>query len=237
MVGHSPMKLWVHIADEVGDPWVLQIWGAARSAIKAGKVKELTRRMRELGPHISTRLSLVSRAIVRFNCGAEAVVAAVEARPDGHDYSANSEAYAFRIDRDIKLNLLLDADSLLFELASLCELWNEFFGCVHKHAGKPLPAKTVNDSIRQVIADEGGDSSWINALTDARNYFSHTGAPYLAVDVSHKKYDLLFLKGNVKDLSESTAFVRLSELASIVQGFRAAKPLIRDHLAEVYRGL
>jgi hypothetical protein len=213
---------------------VLPIWTAANAAIKAGRSKSLTKRMSELGVHISTRLNLVPRVIQRINEGTAAVNAAVAARPTGHEFSPDTQAYALRIDKNLKFRLLLDIDSLLFEMNSLYELWCEFFKALHIHAAKKMPAKTANEAIRQVVANGGGSTSWIDELDRERNYFMHRGAPYLAIDVSGAKYDLLFLRSNVIDLNVSNDYVRLSELDSMVRGFREAKPIVGDYLAALY---
>lgn len=213
---------------------MLPIWVAVNSAIKAGRVKTLTKRLSELGVHISTRLNLVSQVIQRINEAAATVNAAVSARPAGHEFSPGKQAYALRIDKTLKFRLLLDIDSLLFEMNSLYELWCELFKALHVHAAKTMPAQTANESVRQVVANGGGSTLWIDELDRERNYFMHRGAPYLAVDVSRTKYDLLFLKNNVVDLGASNDFVRLSELDSMVQGFRKARPLVRDYLAGLY---
>jgi hypothetical protein len=123
MTRRPSIKRWVHISEEGGDPWVLPIWTAANSAIKAGRAKKLTKRMRELGVHISTRLNLVHRVIQRINESATAVNIAVSARPADHEFSPATQAYALRIDKTLKFGLLLDIDSLLFEMNSLYELW------------------------------------------------------------------------------------------------------------------
>jgi hypothetical protein len=99
---------------------------------------------------------------------------------------------------------------------------------------KKMPAKTANEAIRQIVANGGKGTSWIDELDRERNYFMHRGAPYLAVDVSRTKYDLLFLRSNVVDLNLSNDYVRLSELDFMVRGFCGAKSIVGDYLAALY---
>ncbi len=235
MVGRPTIRRWVHISEVGGDRWVLPIWRAVNTAVEAGRAKKLTKRLRELGVHISTRLNLLPRVIQRINEGADAINAVVADRPPGHDFSPKTEAYALEIDDTLKFRILLDIDSLLFELNSLYELWCELFKALHVHAPIRMPSQSAKASIRQVLTDRDCSTSWIDELDRDRNYFMHRGTPYLAVDVSRKTYDLLFLKSNVFDLSASNDFVRLSELNSMVQGFRRAKPVIQNYLAGLYK--
>jgi hypothetical protein len=136
MAARPPMKRWVHISEEGGDPWVLPIWSAANRSRRAGRSTKLTERMSELGVHVSTRLNLLPQVIRRINEGAASVNAEVSARPAGHEFYPRAQAYALRIDKTLKFRLLLDIDSLLFEMNSLYELWCEFFKALHVHAAK-----------------------------------------------------------------------------------------------------
>ena len=107
MVGRPTIRKWVHISESGGDPWVLPIWRAVNSAINAGRANTLTKRLRELGVHISTRLNLLPRVIERINEGTDAINAIVAGRPPGHDYSQNTEAYALDIYGTLKFRILL----------------------------------------------------------------------------------------------------------------------------------
>jgi hypothetical protein len=216
MSSKPSIKRWVHISEQGGNPWVLPIWVAAHSAFKSGRAKKITKRLRELGLHISIRLNLIPRVIRRIDEGVAAVNDTVAARPPGHESSATTEGYSLPIDDNLKYELLLDIDSLLFELKSLYELWEEFFKALHNHLKKQMPEKSANESIKKILISAGKNTTWIDELHRERLYFIHRGAPYLAVDVTRKKYDPVFLRSNVHDLSESEDFVRLSELKSMV---------------------
>ena len=234
MAERNSLKLWVHLSELGGDSWILPVWAAVNAAVSAGRAKQLTQRLKELGGHISLRLNFIPQVVQRINEGTTALNSAVAARPSGHEFSPSKQAYALQIDRKLKYRLLIDIDSLLFELNSLYELWCELFKALHVHASKNMPLQTANESIRHIITASGGDSSWLDVLDRDRNYFMHRGAPYVAVDVTRKNYDLLFLRNNVADLSATNDFVRLSELDSMIQGFRKTKPLIRDYLVGLY---
>ncbi len=234
MAARRPVKRWVHFSEEGGDPWVLPIWSAVNAAIRGGRSRNITKRLSELGVHISTRLNLLPHAIRRVNEGTVAVNATLANLSSNHVFLPGLQAQALRIDKTLKFHLLLDVDSLLFEMNSLYELWSEFFKAFHLHANVEMPAASSDQSIRWVLEKGGGSTRWIDELRKERNYFTHRGAPYLAVDVSRKHYDLVFLRSNVIDLDASNDYIRLSELNDMVQGFRKAKPLIRDYLAGLY---
>jgi len=225
---------WLHFAEQGGDPWVLPIWRAVNEAAAAGQVAPRPRALSELGVHISTRLNFLPRIVQRISAETEALIRVAKERRQYHEFAPGNPGRALIVDNDLKYRLLVDVDALLFELNSLYELWMEWFRSLHRHALVPMPCRTANDSIRHILATEGHSTDWLDHLNDDRNYFTHRAAPYLAMDISTARYDVLFLKSNVIDLSTSKSFVRLSEINGIVQGFHVAKGVIQSHLVRLF---
>ena len=231
---------WVHINTEVGDPWILKIWSAVNDAEQSGKSEPISKEVKSrLGLSISTRLDMLPHIISRINEEVGAVYKATEAHNSEQVFTAHKEGYVFNIESNLTFNLLIDIDSLLFELNSVCELITNLFFELYSHAGKAIEKKKVGLIIKKLIEDNGIQSDWFINLDNYRNFFMHEGAPYFAVDISkgHGKYDLLIMKENIKVFDNHSKFFKLSELDSIVQGFRSSKSLIQKHLIEIYKGL
>jgi hypothetical protein len=146
------------------------------------------------------------------------------------------DGYVFPLDDELKHNLLLDIDSLLFEVNSCCELITRFFKLLHQHKGQ-LSQTQAGQKIREILLNAGQNASWFVQLDTHRNFFMHEGAPYIAVDLSNDsdgRYDLLIMKENIRDFSNSDKFIRLSALSTIANGFELSKPLIQQYLVNLF---
>lgn len=231
---------WIHINTKVGDPWILPIWSAVNDAESSGKSTPISKEVTsQLGLSISMRLDMLPRIVHRINEEVNEVYKATKAHNSEHIFTVQKEGYAFDIEENLKFNLLIDIDSLLFELNSVCELMTNLFFVLYTHAGKTLEKKKVGLIIKRIIEGAGKSSGWFIDLDNHRNFFMHEGAPYFAVDVSKGpgKYDLLIMKENIKVFDDQTKFIKLSEINSIVEGFLFSKPLIQEHLIKLYKGL
>ncbi|MCK5218607.1 hypothetical protein KAR10_03745 [bacterium] len=231
---------WVHINTKVGDPWILPIWSAVNDAEVSGKSIPISDKVKsQLGLSISTRLDMLPLIVRRLNEEVSEVYKAVKAHNSEHIFTAQQEGYAFDIEKGLIFNLLIDIDSLLFELNSVCELMTNLFFELYTHAGKTLKKDKVGLIIKKIIEKSGKLSDWFIDLDNHRNFFMHEGAPYFAVDISkgHSEYDLLIMKENIKIFDDQSKFIKLSEINSIVQGFLYSRALIQEHLIELYKGL
>jgi hypothetical protein len=230
---------WIHINTEVGDPWILPIWGAVNDAESSGKASPISKEVKsQLGLSISTRLDMLPRIVHRINEEVNEVYKTTKTHNKEHIFTELREGYAFDIEENLKFNLLIDIDSLLFELNSICELMTSLFFVLYTHIGKIIKKKKVGLIIKKMIEGDGKSSDWFNELDNQRNFFMHEGAPYFAVDISEGpgKYDLLIMRENIKFFNDHSKFVKLSEINSIVEGFSIAKPIIQKHLIELYKG-
>ena len=226
---------WVHIQYMAGDPWILPIWSAVHAAVVRGASTQPTEEMRELGLHLSTRLTMLLRIYRRINEGSTAIRSFVATRQPHHESTPTHEGYAFDLDDDLKFNFLLDLDSLLFELNSVCDLITHLFELLYSHAGRPLPTMPAGRAIRSVLAAAGHDTDWFRDLDTHRNFFSHNGAPYFAVDLSGPAgYDLLIMKKNLRTFEDKTAFLRLSALEAMARGFETSRHVIKEHLISLF---
>ncbi len=232
-------KKWIHINTEVGDPWILPIWGAVNDAESSGKASPIPKEVKsQLGLSISTRLDMLPYIVHRINEEVNEVYKATKAHKEEHIFTEEREGYVFDIDERLKFNLLVDIDSLLFELNSICELMASLFYELYTGIGNKIKKKEVGLRIKNIIEGTGKSSNWFIELDNQRNFFMHEAAPYLAVDISEGpgNYDLLIMRENIKIFNDPSKFLRLSKINSIVEGFSAAKKIIKNHLIELYKG-
>lgn len=227
---------WLHITELGGDPWILPIWSAVNDAIAVRKVPDLTRDTRDMGLYISIRLDMLPRIIERINKQCKQLYEEIEGRGPEHESSEEKNGFSFDIDDDLKYSLLVDIDSLLFELNSCCELMTRLFETLFKHAGKAIKKNRAGLVIKKVLEDAGQNPDWFVMLDGHRNFFMHVGAPYIAIDLTNApSYDLLIMKENLVRFSDARKFLRLSDLNRTVQGFVAAKAVIQDVLVGLYQ--
>ena len=232
-------KKWVHINYEVGDPWIGSIWTALNIAENSGKAFRISKEVKsQLGLSISTRLDMLPRIVRRINIAVNQVYGTVEKHQTKHVFTEKQEGYAFNIEEDLKFNLLIDIDSLLFELNSVCELMRSLMKFLYESIGINITKQEAGLKIKEIIEKAGETPDWFIALDNHRNFFMHHAAPYFAVDVSEGpgKYDLLIMRENIKYFNDPNKFVALSEIDTIVRGFTMAKSIIQNHLVELYQG-
>ena len=228
---------WLHVDYVAGDRWVLPIWTAVNHAVERGQVGPLPDELRQIGLHVSTRLSMIATLIQRIDTSALSIEELIAARKPHHEFTASRNGYTFPLPDGFKYALLVDLDALLFEVNSCCELMVRLFEKLYEYAGKTLPRGPVGRSIRQVLELAGQDAFWFVKLDGYRNFFIHHGAPYFAVDLSEAdagQYDLLIMKRNLQSFADENQFMRYSELRQIVEGFQSSKVIIQQHLVGLF---
>jgi len=231
---------WLHINDSVGDPWILPIWSAVTDAVASGKVSLIPKEIRsQLGLSISTRLDMLPRIASRINHELNTVYTEAKSHEEKHVSTLHAEGYAFDIDDNLKYNLLIDIDSLLFELNSVCELMTSLFYELYANIGRQIKKKDVGKIIKGVIESTGNSGTWFQKLVSQRNFFIHEAAPYFAIDITKGagSYDLLIMRENIKSFVDQSKFIKMSEINVIVEGFSFAKPIIQKHLIDLYKQL
>lgn len=227
-------KKWLHISETGGDPWVLPIWASIHKAIKEGRMKKPVEDIGELSSFLSIRFNMLPRIVKRINSSCTDLYEEIKGRNNGYESSKDSEGYAFEISDDLKYKLLIDIDSLFFELNSSCELMKKFFLALYKVLGLRIDEKDFGKKMKDILNADGVGSEWFVNLDKHRNFFMHEGAPYIAIDLSNEpnSYDLLIMKENVKVFDNTDKFVRLSELNEIVEGFLKSRDLVQKHLIQ-----
>lgn len=228
---------WLHLSELGGDPWVLPIWAAVNEAVKSGKVPPLLPEVYRLGLHVSVRLNILPRVVQRVNSNTSLLYEKTKKHGPEYVFTLAKEGYVYPLDNDLKYSLLADIDALLFEFNSACELMTRLFGLLRAHVDQPIPPKQLGKAISDVLSQGTQNDSWFVLLDKHRNFFTHEGAPYIALDLSNEPatMDILIMKENIKTFTNPDTFVSLSEINLIVQGFIAARRQLQDYLVSLFR--
>ena len=219
---------WLHLQELGGDPWILPIWGAANSATEKGRIKPLPPGIHALGPAISIKLNVIHCLIKRINQEANDLFAAAKSHTPEQVFSSQNNGYVLEVDCNLKYLLTGDIDALLFEVKSCLELMEVLVKKLYRHLNRRITANEVRDKIRSANIAEGYAVQWLDLLKDHRDFITHRGACYLAIDITQShEYGLLIMKEILQDFSDSTKFFTNADLSIIAQGFMNNKVALR----------
>jgi hypothetical protein len=155
--------------------------------------------------------------------------------------------------------VLLAVDSLLFEFRAYLELLAKFIFGVLKRSGFPPPAqkKVASGKMVTIVTKKGKlnshnfllhlcdqlslDTRWFEFLVEHRNFFTHEGAPYIAIEdrmVRPPELDFIIMRINIQhfDKASSEDYFRLSEFTNMVKGLRKLSARAQEHLVELLEG-
>jgi hypothetical protein len=226
---------WLHIAEFGGDPWALPIHNAINEAAKSSAVSNAPKQLGELAIYISIRLNMLLRVVTRINSEARDILHAAKARGPEHEFTANGGlGCALKIDDDLKYDFLTEVETLLSQAQSSVGLLNNFLRVVYCHVGKLLSKREQGKLLLHVLADRGQRTDWLEYLAKRRNFFTHRGAPYLAIDVSNEPWDLIIMQENVDRFDDPTKFFSIRDLTQIGLGFDRGKLAVQQHVIELY---
>ena len=113
---------WLHIDEKLGDPWVGPIYSALNTAVQEGRANKLPQQTIELGLALSTRLNVLPRVIRRLNTEVGTLYQECKSHGPEYVFQTKKDGYAFPVTEDLPYYILIDIDSLIFELNSCCEL-------------------------------------------------------------------------------------------------------------------
>lgn len=162
-----------------------------------------------------------------------------QARPEVIRCIEEGAAYTAK-NRDLAYELLVDIDALLFECRSAYELTSRFAGeflsgmldvDVPRNRHNVPPPGWLEDQISR----HGGPTSWIEELRTNRNEFTHATAPWPAIEitsVSPFQAELVLLKKNVVDLSDSGTYLHIDGCRRIYSEFLSVLPIFETWLID-----
>jgi len=235
------------------------IWTATREAESKGKLPKqvATRLFTNLGGtaiHLCTRHYVMKHATEELKAALQDIYNLVPEpwripEKDGFRVVQGNDCERAR-DR-----VLLAIDSFLFEFRAFLDLLARFVYRFLLEIGR-LPArrqrlssgKTIDvlDKARKLrphafllyISDKLGVSTgWYEFLNAHRNFFTHEGAPYCAIEdrmVRPPEFDLLVMKANIHDFQKADPadYFRISECQSVVDGLRSLSASLQHYLIE-----
>jgi hypothetical protein len=258
----SGPKSVIHINFVVGDLFfdARPIWAALSRAAERGEVapsvaNELPEKFGETAIHLATRHYLMKRAIEELKLALADI------------FNQVSEAWGMPeagVDRVIRGSecerardrVLLAIDSFLFEFRAYLDLLAGFMHGILLAIGKG-PSKSERLSSGRVlqITGKGGNlrphdfllylcdklsvaTDWYEFLSRHRNFFTHEGAPYCAIEdrmVRPPEFDLIIMRANITDFEHAnpSEFFRVSECQPIVHGIQALSRAAQHYLADL----
>lgn len=217
---------WLHIDEPSGNYWLHPIYTILSKKFGEPKRREIQKK----GIHILTRLNMLPHILGRIENECKSLYSETVSYKPEHMFTETDEGCAFRVRNTNIYQLLIDIDSILFEINSLNELIKDLFISLYKLAGKEITRDDAKDIISKITQDSGFCTKWYSQLDSHRNFVTHKGAPYIAIDITTSRQEILIMKENLYDFKRDKKYFRFSELRSIVRGFGEAKDLIIEHL-------
>jgi len=226
------IKRWRHIGEIGGDPWVLPIWPSIHKVIPGNKIQKSQKRLSNLALYISTKLDMMPWIIKRINKQCKELWDIIEKRDKEDDYWNEHQGRDLLLDDELKYNLIIDLESLIFELESCLELMRQFLLQIYEISNSKIRRKQINNEFKNIILQDDINATWYDDLEKHRNFFIHQGAPYIAIDLTNEGeyYDLIIMKENLKKFDNRKKFLLLSDLHRIVYGFIKARGALQQHI-------
>ena len=203
------------------DKWVLPIWGAINKAREEQRIpypsKPQEQKARNLGLSVSLKREFVWHLMKLLGVELGNLL----------EFLNRTELlkppYGNKVPTDIRDNILVFIDALIFELRTVITLTEQVAKfCLSLTS---LPGKARAEWLKGRF-----DGKWRTLITDARNLYTHESSPYIVVDFDPApNYDLLIPKKHPDEFKEPGDFFRLSDIREAAQGmFDAAETLRRD---------
>jgi hypothetical protein len=152
--------------------------------------------------------------------------------------------------------VLLAIDSFLFEFRAYLDLLARFVHGVLTALGKG-PSRTETLSSGKIVGVTGKNgkikphafllyvcdkvsipTDWYEFLSTHRNFFTHEGAPYCAIEdlmVRPPEFDLIIMKANIHDFQQAdpSSYFRVSECQAVVAGIAALSAAAQKYVIDI----
>jgi hypothetical protein len=242
------------------------VWAALREAddkgtIATSVVNSLITKFSNVALSIATRYTLMKVANDELNLALKTmynILAATELT-EVLDYQvAHSDELA-----DARDVVLLKTDSLFFESRSYLELLAKFaYGILASIQKAPTPEQSLStgkkvkllnnngqlithnfllylwDRLNESADQLGVSDRWLSFLSGNRNLFTHSAAPYCAIEDlgdSAPQFDVLIMRTNVTNFktANSDDYFRLSEFSAVIRGMNGLAPAMETYLVKM----
>ncbi len=226
------VEKWIHINYEENDKWLFPIFNAIRKSLKMSDNDKFDNSFTELSYHISTRLEMLPIIYKRLNEGYSLIIEICKEQVNiEHISSKTKNGYVLEIGEELTHKMLIDIDSFLFEMNSCVELIIKLIEKIYSVLR--INVENINEELMKMLLEKGQDKKWFKLLDSGRNFFTHDGTPFFAIDYTNSLkgyYDILIMKENLKVFDDVKKFYRLSDFNIIADGFYHSKNILAQHI-------
>lgn len=211
--------------------WVERIW----TAINISGLGKIPPDMGRLGYYATMKLRMIDMLIRRLNQECDDLYEEARCHENRHVFTPDlkGKAHAFKVNDELKYWIMIDIDSLLFEIDSCCELIKKFLSEVYEYLNIPQDPQQIGIEMKCILEKNNKPTEWFALLDRERNFFIHEGAPYHAIDITNENYDLIIMKDNIKHFENKDEYTKLSEINTIVKGFFEGIHAIQEFIIEL----
>jgi hypothetical protein len=225
------IEKWIHIECIFKNKWGLKILAEINKAINENRMETPSDAFYDYSMSIAIRIDLIDRLLRRITSHLQIISKEIIKITEDNIFTQDKEGYVFYIDDDLKLDLLIDIDAFLFEINSCCELLGMYLFELYNALEISIDKGKVGITLARILREAGTDISWFRKLDDCRNFFIHTGAPYIAIDVTDDdNKNLIIMKENLKSFTDPNKYLTLTHLVQIREGFKVSLPVLQQHL-------
>jgi hypothetical protein len=188
--------------------------------------------LREMGLALSTKLAMLSLVVDRLDERIQRLYHHLALEEDKVQTCINDKGAYTVPESLLPYEILLDIDGFLFETRSVYEIVGKFIEKFHTNI---LCQRLTQEEIKNMMALKAIDTRWIEELRTNRNLFVHETAPWIALEVKSQnpaKFEILVMKRDIKDFSNSQDYISLDQLRDIFNGFNASMDAIYAWLIE-----
>jgi len=175
----------------------------------------------ELGMAVATRIDLTVRASYRL--GELIKRLRDEIKKSGQLELHLLEGLCFMpADQRVLYDICVAVDSFYFELRSCFEVLRRF---VLRFMRQMLRKPMSEAQFANVLHELGVETSWIDPVRENRALFFHNTAPWIALEIHHRKpieCSLLVMKENLAIFDDPTKFITQREMSEAIIGLQAA---------------
>lgn len=182
--------------------------GSLINTLSSDKQKE---KCHEYGLYISDKMLILQRAFHHLRMLQEEIYDRTKDYEDSNVFTSKEKGRAIKIDTIIIYDFLLYVDSVVFEMKSLVELIIKYFDKIDLLCNKEEKQIQI-DTLQQL---KSVYFEWHKELSLLHNHFAHNATPYLAVNISEDKKDIIIKKENIKAFDEKGESIEISKIEKI----------------------
>ena len=137
--------------------------------------------------------------------------------------------FAIPVPTDVRNNILVFVDALLFELQSVIELTEQVAKFCLELISLPRRGRTE-------LVDTRFGGWWRDQISSARNLYTHQSAPYFDLDFDNvPDYDLLFTVKHPEEPKTPRDYIRLTDIVEATKEMFKATMMLRKDVIDVLR--